>query len=91
VRQVVDLNTRGELLIDAVSVAGDVGNVVVQQVEPSAGVWLVEVYNRPGPPEPVEKWLTWPPPAMFTIHVCPEVPTSWPARSATEAQEVATL
>jgi hypothetical protein len=91
VRHVIDINTRGEIFIDAAQVAGDVGNVVVQQIEPGLGWWLVDVYNRPGPPEPMERWDTYPPPSLWTIHVCSSVPSSWPTAAAgAERQEVAT-
>jgi hypothetical protein len=82
VRQVVDANNGAEYFIDAAQVGAAVGNVVVVQVAPPLGVWLVEVHDTPGPPGPAERWELNVPPPLWAMHVCPLVPVTW--RAATE-------
>jgi hypothetical protein len=85
VRRVLDVHRGGELHIDAAQAGADRGTVVVVEIAPPAWLWLVAVYDTPGPPEPLAQWDTHVPPALFAVHVCAGVPAGWPAASTAAA------
>lgn len=91
VRDVVDAHSQEQLIIDAAQVGADVGNVVVITISAPAGLWLVEVYDQPGPPPPPTRWELNVPPALWSVHVCSSVPVTWPQLAAVAEAEAEAL